>query len=258
MTSSIISFTNVTKTFGELTVLDDMTITIRAGEKVAVIGPSGSGKSTMLRLLMTLEKPDRGVIEIDGENLWQMTRRGKAIPSNTKHIRKLRAKIGMVFQHFNLFPHMTVLANVTQAPIHVKNMPRSDAMEKAKNLLDMVGLSDKFDAYPSQLSGGQKQRVAIARALAMEPQIMLFDEVTSALDPELVAEVLKVICSLAQKTNMTMLIVTHHMAFAKDISDRVLFFDQGKIIEDTSPGELFNSPRENRTKEFLNAISEGI
>ena len=257
MPQPMISFASVTKTFGELTVLDDMNISIQAGEKVAVIGPSGSGKSTMLRLLMTLEKPDSGVIEIDGENFWQMKVRGKTIPSNAKHIRKLRAKIGMVFQHFNLFPHMNVLANVTQAPIHVKRMSRAEAAKKAKNLLDMVGLSDKLEAYPSQLSGGQKQRVAIARALAMEPQIMLFDEVTSALDPELVAEVLKVIRSLAQKTNMTMLIVTHHMAFAKEISNRVLFFDQGKIIEDAPPKELFNSPRENRTKEFLNAISEG-
>ena len=257
MPPSIISFTKVTKTFGELIVLDAMSITIQTAEKVAVIGPSGSGKSTMLRLLMTLEKPDSGVIEVDGENLWKMKDKGKMVPADSKHVRKLRGRIGMVFQHFNLFPHMTVLTNVTEAPIHVKKISKSEAVEKAKNLLDMVGLSDKLTAYPAQLSGGQKQRVAIARALAMEPRIMLFDEVTSALDPELVSEVLKVIRRLAQKTNMTMLIVTHHMAFAKEISDRVLFFDRGKIIEDASPEKLFSSPKENRTKEFLRAIREG-
>ncbi len=188
----MVSFHKVSMSFGKLKVLQELELEVTSAEKIAIIGPSGSGKTTILRILMTLEKPDAGVVMVDGEPLWHRQVKDKLVPANTKHLRKVRSKIGMVFQLFNLFPHMTVLRNVTEGPIQVLKQPRAQAEANAKNLLDMVGLGNKLKEYPSRLSGGQKQRVAIARALAMEPQIMLFDEVTSALDPELVGEVLSI------------------------------------------------------------------
>ena len=207
----------------------------------------------ILRVLMTLEKPNSGVIWVDGEPLWHKEVNGKLVEADQKHLRKVRGKIGMVFQHFNLFPHMTALRNVTEAPIHVLGMPKEQATARAQTLLEQVGLSDKQDHYPSQLSGGQKQRVAIARALAMRPRVMLFDEVTSALDPELVGEVLNVIRELATEGDMAMLLVTHEMGFAREISDRVVFFDKGRVVEQGPPEVLFENPQNPRTKQFLGA-----
>ncbi|HEX7003817.1 MAG TPA: ectoine/hydroxyectoine ABC transporter ATP-binding protein EhuA [Trueperaceae bacterium] len=252
----MVRFEKVRKTYGELVVLNDLDFEVAENEKVAIIGPSGSGKTTILRVLMTLVKPDSGKIFVDGEPLWHREVGGKAVPADEKQLRQVRSKIGMVFQHFNLFPNMSVLRNVTEAPIHVKGVKRAEAEERGKELLDMVGLGDKFDSFPSQLSGGQKQRVAIARALAMEPKVMLFDEVTSALDPELVGEVLGILRRLAKETQMTMLIVTHEMGFARDVSDRVVFFDSGRVAEEGPPSQIFSEPREQRTQEFLKAVLE--
>ena len=252
----MVRFENVQKRYGPLVVLDDLCLDIAANEKVAIIGPSGSGKTTVLRMLMTLERIDGGVIWVDGEPLTHMERNGKLVPADAKHMRRVRAKIGMVFQSFNLFPHMTALKNCIEAPITVLGLPRKEAEERAAELLDMVGLSEKKSHYPSQLSGGQQQRVAIARALAMRPKVMLFDEVTSALDPELVGEVLNVIRRLGAEHNLTMLMVTHQMGFAKEFADRVCFFYQGKIAEAGPPQELFNSPKNDRTRQFLHAVLE--
>lgn len=251
----IIRFRKVSKSFGEVSVSRGLELDIAPTEKVAIIGRSGSGKTTLLRILMTLEKPDSGKVEVDNELLWHEEIDGKLKKASEKHLAKMRSKIGMVFQQFNLFPHMKVFRNVTEAPIHVLGLPRDEAEERAKSLLDMVGLAEKLDAYPSQLSGGQKQRVAIARALAMRPQIMLFDEVTSALDPELVGEVLNVIRELAHNTQMTMLLVTHEMNFAREIADRIVFIDEGQVIEDATPEIIFTNPSHPRTHEFLNAVS---
>ncbi|MBW3600513.1 MAG: ectoine/hydroxyectoine ABC transporter ATP-binding protein EhuA [Planctomycetes bacterium] len=242
------------KSYGELRVLRDLSLDVAPGEKVAIIGSSGSGKSTLLRLLMTLERPDSGEIEVDGEPMWTMGEDGR--PADEAHLRRVRVKLGMVFQHFHLFPHMTVIRNVMLAPRIVQHEPREELEPRARKLLATVGLEDKADAYPAQLSGGQKQRVAIARALAMSPRVMLFDEVTSALDPELVGEVLGVLRKLAKETEMTMLIVTHEMNFARDIADRVLFFDQGSVLEEGPPEQIFTNPREPRTREFLTTILE--
>jgi len=250
----IISLRGVDKHFGALHVLRDLDLDIAPGEKVAIIGPSGSGKSTLLRLLMTLEKPESGVIRIEGEPLWQVERQGQLVPADSAHIHRIRGKIGMVFQHFNLFPHLNVLHNITLAPRHVLGLSRAEAEARAHKLLEDVGLAEKVHAYPAQLSGGQKQRVAIARALAMQPKIMLFDEVTSALDPELVGEVLGVLRLLAHESDMTMLIVTHEMRFAQESSDRVLFFDHGVIIEEGPPSDIFSAPREARTQAFLQSV----
>ncbi|MCB0214143.1 MAG: ectoine/hydroxyectoine ABC transporter ATP-binding protein EhuA, partial [Anaerolineae bacterium] len=219
-----------------------------------IVGPSGSGKTTILRVLMTLEKPDDGVIWVDGEPLWHQKSGSKMVPAGEKHLRKVRGNIGMVFQHFNLFPHMTALRNVTEAPIHVLKVPKGDAEQRAIELLKKVGLADKLGHYPSQLSGGQKQRVAIARALAMRPKVMLFDEVTSALDPELVGEVLNVIRELADEGEMAMLLVTHEMGFAREVSDRVVFFDKGRVVEQGPPEQIFGNPQNDRTKSFFNAV----
>jgi polar amino acid transport system ATP-binding protein len=205
---------------------------------------------------MTLERPDGGEILVDGESLFQMERGGRKVPADMRHIRKVRANIGMVFQQFNLFPHMTALRNVSEAPRHVLGLSRREAAERAVEMLEMVALGDKLDNYPSQLSGGQQQRVAIARALAMRPRIMLFDEVTSALDPQLVGEVLNVMRTLAQQHDQTMLVVTHEMGFARDVADRVCFFDKGRIVEAGPPGEILVDPREERTREFLRAVLE--
>ena len=251
-----VRFDKVTKRYGPLTVLDSLELDIARGEKVAIIGPSGSGKTTVLRMLMTLETIDEGVIYVDGEPLTHMERNGKLVPADLAHIRKVRSKIGMVFQSFNLFPHMTAMQNCIEAPTTVLGMKKSEAEERAANLLDMVGLSAKKDHYPSQLSGGQQQRVAIARALAMRPKIMLFDEVTSALDPELVGEVLQVIRKLGTEHDLTMLMVTHQMGFAKEFADRVCFFSGGKICEQGRPAEFFSKPKNERTRQFLHAVLE--
>ncbi|TIN18352.1 MAG: ectoine/hydroxyectoine ABC transporter ATP-binding protein EhuA, partial [Mesorhizobium sp.] len=252
----MVRFDNVSKRYGALTVLDGLNLDIARGEKVSIIGPSGSGKTTVLRMLMTLETINDGVIWVEGEPLTHMKRNGKLVPADLAHIRKIRAKIGMVFQSFNLFPHMTAMQNCIEAPITVLGMKRADAEARAAELLDMVGLSEKKDHYPSQLSGGQQQRVAIARACAMRPKIMLFDEVTSALDPELVGEVLEVIRKLGREHDLTMLMVTHQMGFAKEFSDRVCFFHAGKICEQGPPNELFGAPKNERTRQFLHAVLE--
>lgn len=239
----MIKVEQITKVFGKNPVLKKISTTIHQGEVVAIIGPSGSGKSTFLRCLNLLEKPTEGKIYIKDQEI-----------TNPKvNILEVRKHIGMVFQQFNLFPHMTVLENVTYAPQKVKKLAKGEVEKNAKDLLAKVGLSDKVDSYPSQLSGGQKQRVAIARALAMEPEIMLFDEPTSALDPEMVKEVLDVIKDLAE-TGMTMVIVTHEMNFAKEVADRVIFIDDGAILEDAEPHQFFNEPKSERAKDFLSKL----
>ncbi|HEX2527977.1 MAG TPA: ectoine/hydroxyectoine ABC transporter ATP-binding protein EhuA [Geminicoccus sp.] len=254
--SPMVKFDGVTKSYGALTVLDGLDLEIGAGEKVAIIGPSGSGKTTVLRMLMTLEKINGGVIWVDGEPLTHQVSSGTLVPADAAHLRRMRGKIGMVFQHFNLFPHMTALKNCMEAPLTVLKMPKTEARARAAELLEMVGLSDKLDHYPSQLSGGQQQRVAIARALAMRPKVMLFDEVTSALDPELVGEVLNVIRRLGSELDLTMLMVTHQMGFAREFADRVCFFYAGKICEQGPPAQLFGAPRHERTRQFLSAVLE--
>ena len=249
--NNIITFDKVSKSFGELKVLDQLNLEVKDGEKLALIGPSGSGKTTILRILMTLETIDSGFVSVNNEFLWHEKINEKVIPATDKHLQKMRDQIGMVFQQFNLFPHLTAIENVKQPQILVKKKNENEAKEKAEDLFNMIGLSDKIDHYPHQLSGGQQQRVAIARALAMDPKIMLFDEVTSALDPELVDEVLAVLRKLAADSDTTMLTVTHEMNFAQDFADRVLFFDAGQIVESGSPKDLFSNPREERTKSFL-------
>jgi len=254
----MVRFEGVTKRYGSLTVLDDLNLEIGRGEKVAIIGPSGSGKTTVLRMLMTLERIDGGVIWVDGEPMTHMQKNGGMVAAEPKHLRRVRSKIGMVFQHFNLFPHMTALGNCSEAPVTVLGLPRREAEERAAELLNMVGLADKKNHYPAQLSGGQQQRVAIARALAMRPKIMLFDEVTSALDPELCGEVLQVIRKLGSEHDLTMLMVTHQMGFAKEFADRVCFFYKGKIAEQGVPQELFVAPKNERTQQFLRAVLEAV
>ena len=231
------------KHFGDLEVLKGIDEHIRPGEKVVVIGPSGSGKSTFLRCLNLLEVPTEGHILIDGEDI---------TASNTD-VNKIRQKMGMVFQQFNLFPHLSVMENITLAPIKVKKISKEQAEKKAKELLETVGLADKADSYPAQLSGGQQQRIAIARALAMEPEIMLFDEPTSALDPEMVGEVLAVMKNLAD-AGMTMVVVTHEMGFAREVGSRLLFMDGGYIVEQGVPAEVFANPKNERTKAFLSKV----
>jgi polar amino acid transport system ATP-binding protein len=250
----MIRFDGVAKRFGDNTVLRDLDFTVAPGEFVTLIGPSGSGKTTILRLLMTLEKVSEGTIEVAGEYLSHMRRGEKLVPANEAHLREARKRIGMVFQQFNLFPNMKVLRNITEAPIRTLGKPRAEAEARARELLDLVGLSDKVDAHPTQLSGGQQQRVAIARALAMEPAVLLLDEVTSALDPELVTGVLHLLKDIARTTDITFLCVTHEMQFARDVSDRVLMFDSGRILEDAVPDKLFTEPEHERTKEFLRAV----
>jgi polar amino acid transport system ATP-binding protein len=223
---------------------------------VAIIGPSGSGKTTVLRMLMTLERINGGVIWVDGEPLTSMQRNGELVPADQRHLRRMRGKIGMVFQHFNLFPHMTALKNCMEAPVTVLGLSRDEAQSRGRELLEMVGLGDKLDHYPAQLSGGQQQRVAIARALAMRPKVMLFDEVTSALDPELVGEVLNVIRQLGDAHDLTMLMVTHQMGFAKEFADRVCFFYGGRICEQGAPETIFGAPENERTQQFLRAVLE--
>jgi ABC-type polar amino acid transport system ATPase subunit len=237
----MIEVKNLVKNFGDLEVLKGITETFSDGEVVCIIGPSGSGKSTFLRCINLLDQPTGGTISIDGE------------PITEKNINTVRQRMGMVFQNFNLFPHMTVLDNVAVGPIQVKKTPESEAKQLASRLLKSVGLSDKEKSYPASLSGGQKQRVAIARALAMEPEVMLFDEPTSALDPEMVGEVLDVMKGLAH-SGMTLLIVTHEMGFAREVADRVLFIDEGIVMEEGTPAQIFSAPQNPRTKEFLSKI----
>ncbi|UKK98012.1 MULTISPECIES: amino acid ABC transporter ATP-binding protein [Brevibacillus] len=234
---------NLKKSFGKVEVLKDVTLQVGKGEVVVLIGASGSGKSTLIRCINFLEIKDGGEIYIEG----------KSIDPKKDDLTKVRQKVGMVFQHFNLFPHKTVLENIMEAPLIAKKADKEETKQEALRLLKKVGLSEKADAYPSSLSGGQKQRVAIARSLAMKPDIMLFDEPTSALDPELVGEVLETMKQLAQE-GMTMIIVTHEMGFAKEVADWVAFMNQGKIIEMARPQEIFNNPKEERTREFLNRV----
>ncbi|HUG08715.1 MAG TPA: ectoine/hydroxyectoine ABC transporter ATP-binding protein EhuA [Acidimicrobiia bacterium] len=244
----------VTKAFGELVVLNELDLKVDDGEVVVIIGPSGSGKTTILRVVMTLERIDDGYIKIGDRQLYHEEKNGKLVRASEKHIRLVRSDISMVFQHFNLFPHMSARENVMLAPMKVKGLKEDEAAEKAKALLDRVGLGDKLDHRPAELSGGQKQRVAIARSLAMEPRVMLFDEVTSALDPELVGEVLNVLRELAASGDMTMMLVTHEMGFASEMADRVLMFDRGRILEQGPPDKIFKDPDHERTKSFLQAV----
>jgi polar amino acid transport system ATP-binding protein len=255
----LVRYRDVQKSYGELEVLRGIDLDIHRGETVTLIGPSGSGKTTLLRLLMTLEQPTGGTIEVDGEQLWHVPdKAGRLVPAGERHLRAVRGKVGMVFQQFNLFPHMTVLRNCTDAPVSVLGVSKAEAEERARAMLERVGLGQKLDAYPAQLSGGQQQRVAIARALVMRPQVMLFDEVTSALDPELVGEVLSVMRSLSESGEMAMIVVTHLMSFARDVSDRVVFFEKGRIVEQGTPQQIFDAPVEERTRRFIGHFSQGI
>lgn len=239
----MIKVDKLNKSFGDLHVLKDIDLTVKESEVVVLIGASGSGKSTLLRCLNFLEMKDSGKITVEGEQ----------IEKETHDLNKIRQKIGMVFQHFNLFPHKTVLGNVIEAPTQVKKINKSEAVKNGKTLLDKVGLGDKHDVYPAKLSGGQKQRVAIARALAMNPEIMLFDEPTSALDPELVGEVLSTMKELA-KEGMTMVVVTHEMGFAREVADWVVYMHDGKIVEYGTPSDIFDNPKEERTQAFLHSV----
>ncbi len=250
----MVRLSKVTKRYGPLTVLDALDLDVQANEMVSIIGPSGSGKTSVLRMLMTLEEIDEGVIYIDGQPLTHMERDGSLVRAGNAYRRKHRINIGMVFQHFNLFPHMTALENCMEAPVQVLGLRRDEAEARSMELLEMVGLEDKKDQHPSRLSGGQQQRVAIARALAMRPKVMLLDEVTSALDPEVIGEVLNVIRRLNSEHNLTMLMVTHQMGFAREISDRVCFLYEGKIAEQGAPDEIFGNPRNERTRQFLSAV----
>ena len=240
---TIVEIKNLKKNFGDNEVIKDMSLTVKEGEVVVLIGPSGSGKSTFLRCINALEEASGGSIIVDDVD----------IRSKDTDINKVRENIGMVFQHFNLFPHKSVLDNITLAPVKLKKMTEEEAKEKAMSLLERVGMADKADNFPSQISGGQKQRVAIARALAMNPDIILFDEPTSALDPEMVGEVLNVMKELASG-GMTMVIVTHEMGFAREVADRVIFMDEGVIVEEGTPEEVLNNPKEERTKSFLDKV----
>jgi polar amino acid transport system ATP-binding protein len=239
----MITFKEVDKWFKDLHVLKNIDLHVNQGEVVVVCGPSGSGKSTLIRTINNLEPIDKGTLVVDGVDL----------SDKKADINKLRAEIGMVFQQFNLYPHLSVLKNITLAPIKIRNMSKKEAEEQAFALLERVGLSEKKDAYPTQLSGGQQQRVAIARALAMKPRIMLFDEPTSALDPEMIGEVLQVMKDLAQ-SGMTMMVVTHEMGFAREVSDRVIFMDEGEILEEAQPEEFFKHPKHERAQQFLKEI----
>lgn len=239
----MIEIKNINKSFGVNHVLKDVSTTINKGEKVVIIGPSGSGKSTLLRCMNLLEVPDNGSIVFEGQN----------VTDKKCDINKIRQKMGMVFQHFNLFPHLTVMENITLAPIKLNLQSKKEAEETAIKLLERIGLADKKDEYPNKLSGGQKQRIAIVRSLAMKPDIMLFDEPTSALDPEMIGEVLSLMKDLAEE-GMTMVVVTHEMSFAKSVANRILFMDEGKILEESNPADFFSNPAHERAQEFLSKI----
>ena len=246
---------SVHKAFGDNVVLENLDLNVAPSERVVIIGPSGSGKTTILRVIMTLERIDSGTIEVAGEHLYHEPQPdGSLKPASERRIRKVRSNVGMVFQHFNLFPHMSALENITLAPTRVQGKSRDEAHQQAMELLDKVGLAHAAHQTPGQLSGGQKQRVAIARALATEPAVMLFDEVTSALDPELVGEVLNVLRDIAEEGKTTMMLVTHEMGFASEVADRIVMFDHGRILESGTPDELLRNPQEKRTKDFLGAV----
>lgn len=253
---SILEVRNIFKSFGNNRVLNDISFSVDTGEVVAIIGPSGSGKSTLLRCINQFKSINSGEIIIDGDPMVYTDETGRAVYADKTALRKMRLKIGLVFQNFNLFPHFTVLRNITEAPVSVLGLSKSEAADIAMKLLKKMGLEAKASEYPYQLSGGQQQRVSIARAMALSPEILFFDEPTSALDPELTGEILKVIRSLAEE-KMTMVIVTHEMLFARDVADKVIFMDDGVIIEQGLPGQVFDNPREERTKQFLLRYSQG-
>ncbi len=253
-TEPTIRFSAVEKRFGDTVVLNGLDFEVAKGDRVTLIGPSGSGKTTILRLVMTLEEADAGYIFIDGDPLTHAEKDGARVELKEKHKTRIRQRIGMVFQQFNLFPNMTVMENIIEAPVHVLGKSKAEATLRAEELLAQVGLSDKADSHPLELSGGQQQRVAIARALAMDPDILLLDEVTSALDPEIVGEVLGILQHIAETTDITMLIVTHEMQFARDVSNRVLMFDGGRIVEEATPEVMFSNPQHERTRSFLQAV----
>ena len=253
MSEPMVRSLDVHKHFGRLEVLRGVNIDVAQGEVVVIIGPSGSGKTTFLRCINHLERLDGGRIYVDGELVGYREKNGRLVEDSERAVARKRAAIGMVFQRFNLFPHLSALGNVIEAPIRVKKVPRKQAEEAGREMLANVGLAEKLSAYPSQLSGGQQQRVAIARALAMQPKLMLFDEVTSALDPELVGEVLDVMKALA-RGGMTMIVVSHEMGFSREVADRIVFMDEGVIVEEGSPEELFLRPVQPRTKSFLSKI----
>jgi polar amino acid transport system ATP-binding protein len=253
----MIELQGIHKHFGDLHVLNGIDLSVARGEVVSVIGPSGSGKSTLLRCINNLEEVDRGRILVDGKAVYREEVNGRVRSHSSRAVAAVRAQVGMVFQHFNLFPHLTAIGNIVEAPVHVLHRPAAEARRRGMELLDQVGLVEKADSYPEELSGGQQQRVAIARALAMDPKAMLFDEATSALDPELIAEVLGVMVDLA-RGGMTMVIVTHEMRFARQVSSRVVFMDRGSIVEIGRPQEIFGVPREPRTREFLRTVLNPI
>lgn len=256
MTDRIASVTieNIHKSFGENKVLRGISFTAYQGDVISVLGPSGSGKSTLLRCINLLEVPNSGTLKVSGEEvLMRENRQGTNQPANSGQVERMRTKLAMVFQQFNLWSHMTILQNVMEAPVHVLKIPKKEARARANKYLEKVGISDKLDAYPSHLSGGQQQRAAIARALAMEPEVLLFDEPTSALDPELVGEVLQVMRNLAEE-GRTMIVVTHEMGFAREVSSRVVFLDQGQIMEDGPPDQVFDNPETDRFQNFIQAM----
>ena len=254
--AEVLKMEHIVKKYANCTALDDVNLSVNEGETVAIIGASGSGKSTLLRCVNCLTRITSGSITLNGETLVSTGADGKAKYLPDKQLRRITRETGMVFQHFNLFPHMTCLRNITYAPIKVKGVPKQNAIERGEELLKLVGLSDKRDQYPGMLSGGQKQRIAIARGLAMDPAIMLFDEPTSALDPEITGEVLSVMKQLAQQ-NITMVVVTHEMGFAKEVADRVIFMNNSKVVEEGTPDEIFNHPKSERLKAFLSAMIGG-
>ena len=254
--AEVLKMEHIVKKYANCTALDDVNLSVNEGETVAIIGASGSGKSTLLRCVNCLTRITSGSITLNGETFVSTGADGKAKYLPDKQLRRITRETGMVFQHFNLFPHMTCLRNITYAPIKVKGVPKQNAIERGEELLKLVGLSDKRDQYPGMLSGGQKQRIAIARGLAMDPAIMLFDEPTSALDPEITGEVLSVMKQLAQQ-NITMVVVTHEMEFAKEVADRVIFMNNSKVVEEGTPDEIFNHPKSERLKAFLSAMIGG-
>ena len=254
--AEVLKMEHIVKKYANCTALDDVNLSVNEGETVAIIGASGSGKSTLLRCVNCLTRITSGSITLNGETFVSTGADGKAKYLPDKQLRRITRETGMVFQHFNLFPHMTCLRNITYAPIKVKGVPKQNAVERGEELLKLVGLSDKRDQYPGMLSGGQKQRIAIARGLAMDPAIMLFDEPTSALDPEITGEVLSVMKQLAQQ-NITMVVVTHEMGFAKEVADRVIFMNNSKVVEEGTPDEIFNHPKSERLKAFLSAMIGG-
>jgi ABC-type polar amino acid transport system ATPase subunit len=249
----VVQLDRVWKSFHGTDVLTDVSLVVPRGQVVCIIGPSGAGKSTLLRCVNHLETIDSGTISFEGVPVYRYQRHGKTVVDPDRRIEQVRASIGMVFQSFNLFPHLTAIGNIIEAPVHVRRIPVAQARQEAMVLLHKVGLSNRADAYPHELSGGQQQRIAIARALAMEPKLMLFDEATSALDPELVGEVLRVMRRLASE-GMTMLVVTHEMGFAREVADRVVFMDHGAVVEDSPPDRLFSNPRSPRTRQFLQSV----